>query len=312
MDAGLCRSPSRLRRCHCRCLDPRHPGRDAHFSPLVGQVATCRHRHREALQRLLHAGPQPGRERRDVRGDLRVHDLRPHCHRRRRRAGQRAPSSSSARRRDQHEPHDDRDQRSRRSPSLSTRQPAAAADRHRHRAAACRRREVIEDDAPGTVETSGVFDPAPTASTSTRAWRGCASRSTTRSSSGRRTASARSGAGRQRRGRRRVARRAAASSSDAPGDFNPSGSRSTTRSCGSPRRSRNVGDHFTGAVVGVIDYNFGNFELLSPRRSRASTTASTREVTTRARARTSSRSARSTSRTSTRATPRRSSRRSPA
>ena len=91
----------------------------------------------------------------------------------------------------------------------------------------------------------------------------------------------------------------------------PSGSSSTTR-WSSPRRASNVGDGFTAPVVGVIDYNFGNFKLAGHRGAHGvSTAGSTREVDARPGAPTSSPSPRSTSRTSTRPTPQRSSTRSP-
>jgi predicted extracellular nuclease len=45
-----------------------------------------------------------------------------------------------------------------------------------------------------------------------------------------------------------------------PGDFNPE--RIQLDDALSPTPSLNVGDHFTEPIIGVLDYNFGNFELL--------------------------------------------------
>ena len=56
----------------------------------------------------------------------------------------------------------------------------------------------------------------------------------------------------------RCARRAAACSRGRA-TSTPSGSSSTTCSCRPP--TMNVGDHYLGAIVGVLDYNFGNFFL---------------------------------------------------
>ena len=86
-----------------------------------------------------------------------------------------------------------------------------------------------------------------TASTSTRAWRACASRSTTPSRSARPT--------RLRRDRRCSATtaptpasaRPAAASSSAPDDFNPERIILDDQLGARPARPSNVGDHFTGA-----------------------------------------------------------------
>ena len=87
-----------------------------------------------------------------------------------------------------------------------------------------------------------------------------------------------------------------------------SASSSTTTSSSTRRRTLNVGDHFTSTAVGVLDYNFGNYEILLTsaldarrRRPRARGDAA-------AGLRTSSRSPASTSRTSSRSIRRRSSR----
>ena len=53
--------------------DPRDPGCLAYGRDPRSGCRRRRHRDREARQRLLHAGPEPGRRRRDVRGDLRLH-----------------------------------------------------------------------------------------------------------------------------------------------------------------------------------------------------------------------------------------------
>ena len=75
------------------------------------------------------------------------------------------------------------------------------------------------------------------------------------------------GARRRRRQRRRAHDRAAASSSGRPTSTR-SGSSSTTTRPAAPTPAVNVGDHFTGAAVGVMDYNFGNFKLEVTRAAR--------------------------------------------
>ena len=124
--------------------------------------------------------------------------------------------------------------------------PADERDRRRRRRATSRR-------AAPTIRR-------PTGSTSGRASRRCCFACRIPSSSGPRTASARSGCSRT---------TAPGRASGPHGRASSSGRRTSTRSGFSSRTTSspgatpaaNVGDHFTTSAVGVLDYNFGNYEL---------------------------------------------------
>ncbi len=92
------------------------------------------------------------------------------------------------------------------------------------------------------------------------------------------TSSARSGCWRTTARTRPAARRAAARDRHA-GDFNPERIQIDDHSSAAPP-SVNVGDRFNAPVIGVVDYNFGNFEVLNTQAlPSVTTTGLTREVT---------------------------------
>ena len=268
--------------------DPRYPGRGAHLA-LAGQIVstngivTAR-----CGQRVLVAGPVTGRERRDVRRHLRLH-LDRSDRRRRRSVHVNGAVRSSGRAGLEREPVHHRDRLADRLRRLA---PATHCRRRsrRHRRPRCRPAKVIEDDASGNVETSGVFDPA---NDGIDFWESLEGMRVQLNDAGRRRPDERlrrdAGRGRQRRQRRAAHRRAAASSSGRPTSTR-SGSSSTT----DPRRrlpAVDVGDHFAGAMVGVLDYNFGNFKLEVTTAAARRPGGVTRETTTAPGRATSSRSA---------------------
>ena len=121
-------------------------------------------------------------------------------------------------------------------------------------------REVIEDDSTGNVETSGIFDPARTGSTSTRASRACSSVNNA-SSPARRTASARSPV---------VGDNGATPGCTDRGGIVVSGERLQPGARAPRRRDRRAEHeparqrqrHVRDLVEGIMDYNFANFKLL--------------------------------------------------
>ena len=184
-----------------------------------------------------------------------------------------------ARRRGEHEPDDDRDHLARRSrlgrhrrgdrPIVDRRgrpRPADHGDRRRRDGRVSRRA------APSTRR--------PTGSTSTRAWRRCCVQVNNAVAVGPRE-------------RLRRDLRCSADAAPAPACARPATAASSIRpSRLQPRADHarrhvtvatpevNVGDHFTSAAVGVLDYSFGNFKLHADVGAhRASTAASSREVT---------------------------------
>ena len=305
----------RSRRRRRRCRDPRDPGRRrtlAEGGP--GRVQRHGHRHREALERLLHAGPEPGRRRRRRRKASSSSPRRRRlvARRRRRAASTAQVAGVPAGRRVDDEPDDDRDRVADDRRVVSTR-----AIRCRRRRSSARRPrppgEVIEDDATGDVETSGVFDPGNRRDRLLREPRGHArpgeqrrSPSARRTSFGEIWVLADNGAAPA------CVRRAAGSS---PGErLQPRADPARRRH---PRRSTpavNVGDHFSGAgrrrrSTTTSATSSCDLDRAARPRSRA---VSRGRSTAAAGADQRSRSRRSTSRTSTRATGRRSSTRSPA
>ena len=297
------RRPARSTTSRARRTSRRSTGRRSrragHRHRAARTASTCRTRRR--------------RGRRHVRGHLRLHQRRaptvavgdacPVTRHGRRVPPRRAPT---------HQPDHHRDHRADASPSLSTRQPAAGADGRSARAAACRPTAVIDDDATGNVETSGMFDAGQRRHRLLREPGGHARPVNNAVAVGPTNRLRRdlpvladdgADAGAAHRARRHRRR--------APSDFNPERSSSTTSSL-APTADVNVGDHFAGPIVGVVDYSFGNFKLqvdvtLAARRRRRPGAARRR----RRPAPASSPSPRSTSRTSTRATRRRSSTRWP-
>ena len=136
---------------------PIHKSRARRNLALAGQRSRRpRDRHRAAHERLLHAGPEPRRRHRDLGGHLRLHQLRPGGQRRRLR-GVSGTVRSSARAGDERELDDDgaRHAECRRCYRPETRCRAVVVGT----GGRIPPDTVIEDDATGGVETSGVFDP---------------------------------------------------------------------------------------------------------------------------------------------------------
>ena len=121
--------------------------------------------------------------------------------------------------------------------------------------------QVIEDDATGSVETSGTFDPATDGIDFYESLEGMRVQVNgavvvgPTNGFGEIWVLANNGAGASVRTERGgiIVR---------PGDFNPERIQIDDDLLG-PAPKVNVGDHITGPIVGVIDYNFGNFELLN-------------------------------------------------
>jgi predicted extracellular nuclease len=118
--------------------------------------------------------------------------------------------------------------------------------------------EVIEDDATGNVETSGTFDPSTDGVDFYESLEGMRLQLSNavavgpRSSFGEVPVVGDDGANAAvRTGRGGVVVR--------PGDFNPE--RVFLDDALAPTPAVNVGDHLPGAVVGVMDYSFGNYKL---------------------------------------------------
>ena len=196
----------------------------------------------------------------------------------------RSPSSApGGARHDQ--PDDDRDHRRRASRSAGDRAPPSLPTVDRRRAAACRRRHVIEDDATGDVETSGVVRPGQRRDRLLREPRGHARPGQRcRRRSARRTASARSRCVGD-DGANASVRTARGGIVIRPTDFNPERIHPRRRDHrDATPAGRTSATTSPAASSGVLDYSFGNFKLLiTARARRASTGGLAREVTTRPR-----------------------------
>ena len=168
---------------------------------------------------------------------------------------------------------------------------------------------VIEDDATGSVETSGVFDPASDGIDFYESMEAMLLQVNNpvvtgpRNGFGEVWVLADDGADAALRTTRGgiVVR---------PTDFNPERIQLEDDIVLGGDAEVNVGDHFTSAAVGVLEYNFGNFEVMLTSALTRVDGGLVREVTSEPK-RISSASRPSTSRTSTRPTARRSSISSP-
>ena len=146
-----------------------------HISPFNGQIVEGpRDRHRQEHERLLDAGPEPGRRPGDLRGHLRLHLVRAHRDRRRLGARHRSRAGVPARRRLQREPDHHRAGLARRSSVLSTGNPLPAPTVIGTGAASRPTRSSRTTRRVGTSRRAASSTPTRTASTSTRASRACA------------------------------------------------------------------------------------------------------------------------------------------
>jgi len=120
---------------------------------------------------------------------------------------------------------------------------------------------VIDDDATGSVETSGIFQPATDGIDFWESLEAMLLRLDNpvvvgpRNDNGEIWVLAQNGAG---TGTRTVRQGIVIS----PGDFNPERLQLDDVIVPGSTPQANVGDHFTSAAVGVLDYNFSNYELL--------------------------------------------------
>jgi uncharacterized protein len=118
--------------------------------------------------------------------------------------------------------------------------------------------EVIEDDATGDVETSGVFDPASDGIDFWESLEGMRVQLDDAVATGPRNAFGEiSVVGDN--GANASVRTTRGGVVVRPGDFNPE--RVFLDDSLAPTPTVDVGDHFPGAVVGILDYSFGNFKL---------------------------------------------------
>jgi predicted extracellular nuclease len=136
--------------------------------------------------------------------------------------------------------------------------------------------EVIEDDATGDVETSGVFDPATDGIDFWESLEGMRVQLNDPVATGPSNAFGEIsvvGDG----GANASVRTARGGVVVRPGDFNPE--RVFLDDSLAPTPTVDVGDRFPGAVVGVLDYNFGNFMLEVTSTPAVTRGGLTREVT---------------------------------
>ena len=241
--------------------DPYDPGSDPHVAArrLVSQHDGDRHRaqhHDRPGSRLLHPGPESRCGRRNLRGNLRLHQHRPDG--RSRRCRGRAAGRHRVPRRGRQQPDQDPDRQPDHRGPVDGQSPAG--DHDVGLGGRVPPTTVIDDDATGDVETSGSFDAATDGidfyesleSMRVQVNNPVAVGPTSSNREIWVLADDGAGAGvRTYRGGIIVR----------PTDFNPERIQLDDTLLASSTPNVNVGDHFSGPAVGIVDYNFSTFEV---------------------------------------------------